>query len=333
MSTGHFSIQTAIIDSIDCLRQPISDADVEIVQLGRGQLHGTLTKAVFEDLAFSTTEFSVPIRTLGMLGTKDLTICMMLERRGKSASWGRELHQGDVFLVPPGRYLDGVFGENTQVAGISIDPARIAANFTGEPIVSDVAYWMKTHQHACEPRFRSEIAGRVLAIASAFEQCAGLSDDAADFWQRSLIEAFTAPFVRSLAASADKPISSALRLVRDVEQHVKSHSHRAVHVSEICTAFGVSRRTLHRAFHDVLGIGPIAFLRHHRLCSIHARLRRGAPGQVHVTDVATEFGFLELGRFAHYYLSLFGEYPSQTLYRNARAANVTAERGARGRSA
>ena len=46
------------------------------------------------------------------------------------------------------------------------------------------------------------------------------------------------------------------------------------------------------------------------------------PGQVHVTDVATEFGFLELGRFAHYYLLLFGEYPSQTLYRNARPSDA-----------
>ena len=39
------------------------------------------------------------------------------------------------------------------------------------------------------------------------------------------------------------------------------------------------------------------------------------PGKVHVMEVATEFGFLELGRFAQYYWSLFGEYPSQTLYR------------------
>jgi AraC family ethanolamine operon transcriptional activator len=64
----------------------------------------------------------------------------------------------------------------------------------------------------------------------------------------------------------------------------------------------------------VLGIGPIAFLRHHRLCSVHSRLRQGHPSTTHVTDVATEFGFLELGRFSRYYATLFGEYPSQTLH-------------------
>src|SRR5204863_2406152 len=118
-----------------------------------------------------------------------------------------------------------------------------------------------------------------------------------------------------------------------VERFLETHAHRAVHVSEICTTMGVSRRTLHRAFHDILGVGPIAFMRHYRLCQVHERLRRGVPGRVHVTDVATEFGFLELGRFAHYYLALFGEYPSQTLHRSNPPSmelvdNVIADRSA-----
>ena len=80
-------------------------------------------------------------------------------------------------------------------------------------------------------------------------------------------------------------------------------------------------------------MGPISFLRHYRLCQVHRRLRRGVPGQDHVTDVATEFGFLELGRFAHYYLALFGEYPSQTLYRDTRPSLEGSERMVRDRSA
>jgi transcriptional regulator GlxA family with amidase domain len=32
-----------------------------------------------------------------------------------------------------------------------------------------------------------------------------------------------------------------------------------------------------------------------------------------VAEVAMQNGFLELGRFSHYYHSLFGEYPSETL--------------------
>jgi AraC family ethanolamine operon transcriptional activator len=311
-----FSVQTALVNSIDHLRQPISDADVEIVQLGRGQLSGSLTKAIFPTLAYSKTDFSLPLRTSGILGTSNLTICMLLGSEGRSASWGHTLDRGDVFFSAPGRNFDAVFGARSEVAGISITPEAIATMFAGEGALADVGYWMQNHQYSCAPDLRDAIVRRVLEISSWLEGGAAMSDTAADFWQRALIEAFTATFVHARPPDVGGKISSPLRLVREVENYLNEHSQRAVHVSELCTALGTSRRTLHRAFHDVLGIGPIAFLRHHRLCSVHSRLRQGHPATTHVTDVATEFGFLELGRFSHYYATLFGEYPSQTLHKD-----------------
>ena len=333
MNEGGFSVHTVAIDSIDCLRQPISDADVDIVQLGRGQLQGSLTKAVFGDLAFSKTDFSLPLRTCGLLGSANLTICMLLGSAGRSTSWAHELDEGDIFFSAPGLNFDAVFGERSNVAGISITPQHIASMFAGEPMLSDVGFWTQNHQYACPPHERAALVARVTQIASWLDQGPALSDTGADFWKRCLIEAFTSTFAHSMLPDIGTTIPSTLKLVREVEHLINTHSDRAVHVSEICTTFGVSRRTLHRAFHDVLGVGPITFLRHNRLCSVHEKLRRGVPGQVQVTDVATEFGFLELGRFAHYYLMLFGEYPSQTLYRNARPSEGIVQPGARDRSA
>jgi hypothetical protein len=71
----------------------------------------------------------------------------------------------------------------------------------------------------------------------------------------------------------------------------------------------------------------------YRLGQVHQKLRRAAPGRDHVTDVATEFGFLELRRFAQDYVSLFGEYPSQTLHRDTRPSIEVTERAVRNRSA
>jgi AraC family ethanolamine operon transcriptional activator len=288
---------------------------------------------VFEDVAFSRADFSLPLRTCGLLGSGNLTICMLLGSAGRSTSWGHELGQGDVFLSAPGLNFDAVFGERSDVAGISISPQQVASLFAAEPVLSDVGFWMQNHQYACPPQDSAALVARVIQIASWLDQAPTLSSTGADFWRRCLVEAFTSSFAHSPPPDVGATIPSALKLVREVERWLDTHSQRAVHVSEICSTFGVSRRTLHRAFHGVVGIGPITFLRHRRLCSVHERLRRAVPGQVHVTDVATEFGFLELGRFAHYYLSLFGEYPSQTLYRNARTAGDVLERSVRDRSA
>jgi AraC family ethanolamine operon transcriptional activator len=50
-----------------------------------------------------------------------------------------------------------------------------------------------------------------------------------------------------------------------------------------------------------------------RLCAIHSVLRESNPATATVAQVAIQHGFIELGRFSHYYHSLFGEYPSETL--------------------
>lgn len=311
---SNLSTQKVVVSSIESLRQPIADADVEIVQLGNGQLTGSLTKTVFERLAFSKTNFSLPLRTTGSLGTTNLTICMLLNSEGTSSSWARELGNGDIFFTSPGRNFDALFGAQSEVAGLSILPDEIAAAFPNEPVLADVGFWMQNHQFACEPALRQAVTTRVRAISSMLESYDALSSEGADFWQRCLIDAFTAPFIRSL--SSERPhVPSALRIVRDAEDYLDRHAHRAVHVSELCTHLHISRRSLHRAFHDILGIGPIAFLRHRRLCSTHTRLLHARSSQVRVTGIATEFGFLELGRFSHYYATLFGESPSQTLNR------------------
>jgi AraC family ethanolamine operon transcriptional activator len=108
-------------------------------------------------------------------------------------------------------------------------------------------------------------------------------------------------------------LPSALRIVNKVEDYFESNETRPLHISEICSALHVSRRTLHRAFHDGIGLGPVAFLRRKRLCSVRKILRSSDPMATNVARVAMEYGFANLGRFSGDYRQLFDEYPSQTL--------------------
>ncbi|MBR0555663.1 AraC family transcriptional regulator [Ciceribacter sp. L1K23] len=84
-------------------------------------------------------------------------------------------------------------------------------------------------------------------------------------------------------------------------------------ISRLCEELGVSERGLQYAFHEYVGVSPLAYIRICRLNRARALLRQALPSETTVTEVAMHFGFLHLGRFAADYRKLFGESPSSTL--------------------
>jgi transcriptional regulator GlxA family with amidase domain len=84
-------------------------------------------------------------------------------------------------------------------------------------------------------------------------------------------------------------------------------------VPDLAAAAGVSERTLRDAFQAYFGMGPVQYLRVRTLNLARRALQSSDPALTTVTDVATQFGVWELGRFAHRYKLLFGELPSDTL--------------------
>jgi len=89
-----------------------------------------------------------------------------------------------------------------------------------------------------------------------------------------------------------------------------------VRIAQLCGALRVSPSSLESAFKSITGVTPHAFFLRRRLTQARSVLLRGNPAQRKVTDVATELGFSELGRFAVRYREMFGETPSQTLKRS-----------------
>ena len=76
---------------------------------------------------------------------------------------------------------------------------------------------------------------------------------------------------------------------------------------------GVSERGLRNAFNAVRGMSPKQCVIHDRLHGVRRKLSDPGALPATVTDVATEYGFFELGRFAGRYKAVFGETPSATL--------------------
>jgi AraC-like DNA-binding protein len=91
---------------------------------------------------------------------------------------------------------------------------------------------------------------------------------------------------------------------------------RPLYVLEIARMIGVSERSLSACCQEYLGMGPKKYLLLRRLHLARRTLLAADPQATTVTDVATQFGFWQLGRFSIEYKFLFGESPSITLNRN-----------------
>jgi AraC-like DNA-binding protein len=98
-----------------------------------------------------------------------------------------------------------------------------------------------------------------------------------------------------------------------------SASDYSLSVTDLCLQLRSSKRTLEYAFGDCLGMPPSTFFRLRRLNLCRALLSASDPAVTTVKGIIGGFGFRDSGRFAANYRSHFGEFPSDTLRRPARA--------------
>jgi AraC-like DNA-binding protein len=85
----------------------------------------------------------------------------------------------------------------------------------------------------------------------------------------------------------------------------------------LCTELGVPQRTLRMCCAEILGVSPMRYLLLRRLNRVRWALRRANPSTASVAEIARNYQFLELGRFAVTYRTTFGELPSGSLNRDA----------------
>ena len=102
-------------------------------------------------------------------------------------------------------------------------------------------------------------------------------------------------------------------IIRRFFEILEARGAEPLEMQAIRKATGVSDRSLRMAFQAQLGVNPTQYLLYRRMGQVRRALRQADPDSTRVTDIATEFGFWELGRFAVRYRQIFGESPSVTL--------------------
>jgi AraC-like DNA-binding protein len=101
------------------------------------------------------------------------------------------------------------------------------------------------------------------------------------------------------------------------EEALTKHIDQKLDMPTLCAEIGVPERTLRMCCAEFLGVSPKRYLLLQRLNRARAALSRADPSTASVAEIARENHFLEFGRFAVTYRTVFGESPSVTLQREA----------------
>ena len=125
--------------------------------------------------------------------------------------------------------------------------------------------------------------------------------------------------VLSLAGDHSEEVRNAREhratVMRRLEDTLKAKSDEPLYMAELCAAVGATYWTVRDCCLEYLGLSPKRYLCLRRMNLARRALRRANPEHTTVTEIATNYGFWELGRFSVAYRSLFGELPSATLRR------------------
>lgn len=316
MMTDALAFSQMSILGIEELRQLVHRSDRQLVQVDPGRLTGRISHFATKRFALSHGYFSLGVRARGVFSNEQVTIGTSLMETGEGTQWDIKSYAGDIVSCPSCMEHDGTYVGANEFCTISVSAKRLASHFKGEDRLQEEAYWHRMHILRPDPAVAKEIRSRLKRILRLTELSHnGKHDSIADIVTRSTIEAFGLAEICQMPERGNLSSIPAVRIVRRVEEIVRDSDYRIYDVSELCSEMMISRRSLHRAFSDVLGVGPIDFVRKIRLSEVYSKLKESDPRVVRISDIAMQYGFFELGRFAGYYRKVFGEYPIDTLRR------------------
>lgn len=142
----------------------------------------------------------------------------------------------------------------------------------------------------------------------------GQTPQAATLMEQDLMPLLIDALPPANQADAPRPYRRA-DLVSTAKAYIMANLDQPLTLAQICQAVCISQRSLQYGFQDMLGMGPMAFVKVQRLHGIRRALLYADPKPETVASIAHQWGFFSLGHFSRDYKNLFGESPSQTLKR------------------
>ena len=301
--------------------QTLSASNIEDLAdavLGAGLFAEQFDQAPFRaSLAFrssngvTTTSGMLMGRTLlsGTLSKDQLTLGLGLYMPSGSRHWMRPVQTGTVGVFRAGDYHEAYYLPGSLYVGLTMSPGTLAAEAERAEIHLDPVLLETGHAGAILPKQSTTVLQREFAALhhgdSAHLGDDGYSPDTATL-QALIRHLGRAPVQHRWSRGGH----GALYIVARARDFIEESFAERIDIDDIARATGASRRSLHRAFADILEDTPIRYLNRRRLHNVRRILL--ADGGLSVTQAGSLSGLSELGRLSVNYRALFGESPSET---------------------
>jgi AraC-like DNA-binding protein len=229
------------------------------------------------------------IRNTTTVTPRDLTVLAP----GKTTSWNSVAHSAWAALSLP---VDDFARSYQALTGQEAHVAQSACFLRPDPVA--MARLHTLHDAAiAAARTRPEVVGAPEAVRSL---------------EQTLIEVLIAAHHSSRVAPSDSGRNHP-RIMELFLGLLEANPDRAMYMAEVCTEIDVPGRTLRLVCAKYFGTSPQNYLYRRRLHLARRALLQADGATATVTEIATQFGFWELGRLAVGYRAQFGESPMVTL--------------------
>lgn len=288
------------VNEVEAVFDPTPDWDFELIQLDVGSLEYRASEAIFPGLAIRYETMAKPLRSFQKLRKKGFFAGVVLNS-SKPVLWKGCEVDGDLALVFGDADHDMVLPARTVVLTIEIDwPLAHAAGLVGlEP-----GLWQ------CNPSERRAFVD----LCSALTRRQGQSNPCQTRQQEACTQVMSRFLAMLVRPTQTRPSRQYGIMSKAEEFAARLGWCESVAIDNLADAIDVPRRTLHRSFKELYGMGPQGYLRLVRLHMFREALLTG--DHTGIADAALGAGFQHFGRAAQYYHKQFGELPKQTLRRS-----------------
>jgi AraC-like DNA-binding protein len=314
------------IARVEDLTDAVLGAGLEVTQMSRAPVTGSLAFATFDDgITCSSGYIGGRVALTGPLSASMVTLGVGVVMAPGTRHWLNEVESGAVGVFLPGDEHDALYTPGSLYACVTLSAERLEEIAARRDLVLDSKTLGGTGVDA-----NNFSAASLLRLRMHFERIHGARHAGAPGSRvlgTQLLHALISHFGRAprFQVGGTAPRGHA-RIVARARAFIHENLDQPLSIDKIARAAATSHRTLHRAFQSVLDETPYSYVQKLRLHRIRHELISDTEAACTITSAAHRWNIPELGRFAAWYRDLFGELPSQTLARDHRIVMLPPQR-------